>query len=141
MILRAKHWRDIEALGTWIWPRFSLEKMACSHCGSIEIDSDFMDRLSALREEFGQPMLETSGYRCPDHNARISSTGRTGPHTTGQAVDIAIYGESAYRMIELAFKHGFTGIGIRQRGRHSGRFVHLDDLASEQAPRPRVWSY
>jgi hypothetical protein len=43
----------------------------------------------------------------------------------------------AYRLAKLAFDHGFTGIGINQKG--GGRFIHVDDLAD--APRPTIWSY
>ncbi|MEO5330361.1 MAG: D-Ala-D-Ala carboxypeptidase family metallohydrolase, partial [Magnetococcus sp. THC-1_WYH] len=54
-----------------------------------------MDRLENLRREFNRPMPVSSGYRCPMHNARVSKTGFSGPHTTGQAVDIVISGEDA----------------------------------------------
>ncbi len=142
MDINQQHWQDVEVLGTWVWPRFSLQKMACQHCGRIEINGAFMDRLSALREEFDQPMMETSGYRCPVHNSNISKTGETGPHTTGRAVDINIWGKSAHKLMGMASAHGFTGIGIRQTGMYKRRFIHLDDLdEAEGCPRPWVWSY
>jgi zinc D-Ala-D-Ala carboxypeptidase len=39
--------------------------------------------------------------------------------------------------LRLAFKLGFTGIGVQQKG--SGRFIHLDTM--EGGTRPTVWSY
>lgn len=101
----------------------------------------FMAKLVALREQVGFPMPVTSGYRSPEDNAAISSTGTNGPHTTGRAVDISISGENAYKLIAAALAAGFTGIGIKQHGPLVGRYVHLDDLTSPEYPRPRIWTY
>jgi len=147
-MIRVKHWKDAVASGEWVWPRFSPELMACKqgkceHCGgSLEIDSQFMDRLSAMREEYGKPLIEVSGYRCPKHNSHVSSTGEKGPHTTGRAIDINIWRGNAYELNALAPAYGFTGIGVRQSGGYGGRFIHLDDLTEEDGyPRPTLWSY
>lgn len=97
-------------------------------------------KLDALREECGFPLLINSGYRCPKHNLEVSHTGETGPHTTGHAVDIRVDRGRAYRLLALAPKYGFTGIGIQQKG--GGRYIHLDDLPNDiNQPRPTVWSY
>ena len=45
--------------------------------------------MQEARGELG-PLKITSGYRCSEHNASISKTGPTGPHTTGAAVDLAV---------------------------------------------------
>jgi hypothetical protein len=56
------------------------------------------------------------------------------------AVDIAISHEKAYKLIASAIKHGFTGIGVKQKG--GGRFIHLDiSEGDESRPRPHIWSY
>jgi uncharacterized protein YcbK (DUF882 family) len=100
--------------------------------------SGFMERLVALREEFGAPMPVTSGYRCPEHDAALRGAE---VHPTGHAVDVRVSGADAHRLIALALRHGFTGIGVNQRGAHSQRFIHLDDLVDANHPRPTVWSY
>lgn len=116
---------------------FTREEMACRcGCGRADMDPDYMHWLDELRESFGEPIIVTSGYRCPDHNEDVSSTGRDGPHTTGKAVDVAVSHEAAYRLLDLAMRTGASGVGVNQKG--SGRFLHLDRLAE---PRPRVWSY
>ena len=121
-------------------PHFSRHELQCRcGCGKCEMDAVFMIRPEELRRAFGKPMRLSSAYRCPDHNERISKTGRTGPHTTGRAVDVLVSGEDAYRLVRLALEHGFTGIGIAQRGPHERRFIHLDDL--DGPTRPWVWSY
>ena len=108
-------------------------------CGLERMDRDFMRKLEAMREAASFPFIVTSAYRCPEHNARVSSTGRAGPHTTGRAIDIAAQGERALWLVANAPRFGFTGIGVRQKG--SGRFIHLDDLQAPDFPRPNIWSY
>lgn len=122
------------------WKNFNLAEFECLHCGKNEIDPDFVDKLQTLRDACGFPLIITSGYRCPEHNQAVSSTGPDGPHTTGRAVDIHVYGFRAMDFLSkaLALKL-FTGIGIKQHG--NSRFVHLDDLPSPAYPRPTIWSY
>lgn len=117
---------------------FSDAELSCQcGCGDSLMDDHFMRKLEAMREEAGFPFPLSSAKRCPEHNNRVSSTGLDGPHTTGQAVDIAVSRGEAYIVAELAFKYGMTGIGFKQHG--SGRFVHVDDL--HESPRPNIWSY
>lgn len=102
--------------------------------------------LEALRVEFGVPMVISSGYRCPAHNDAVSSTGLTGPHTihafNNITVDVKDFGTDAYELVELAMEHGFTGIGLNQKGPMPERFIHLDRLhATQERPRPTVWTY
>lgn len=123
---------------------FSLNelKCKCGKCGSTgaEMDDMFMAKLDYLRGVCEFPFVVTSAYRCPEHNNNVSSTGRDGAHTTGQAIDIAVSHEQAFVFLCNVMKSGlFTGVGINQKG--SGRFIHLDDLGIEDYPRPRVWSY
>lgn len=116
----------------------------CGRCGRGRDDMDpyFMGRLIGLREAYGASLPVTSAFRCPDHNGRVSATGRTGPHTTGRAADIRIFGSAALRLVELAIAAGFTGIGVGQKGDHNSRIIHLDDLEpSPSGPRPWIWTY
>lgn len=102
----------------------------------------FIRVLDAVRYDYGKSLAVTSGYRCPDYNDRISSTGRLGPHTTGRAADLHVVGHDAYLLLSIALDAGFTGIGVSQKGAHTGRFLHLDMLdEAEGRPRPWVWSY
>lgn len=115
----------------------------CGTCGSdgMEMQIDFVHKLDQLRERSMIPFVITSGYRCPAYNKQISTTGEDGPHTTGRAADIALSGPSLFRVVRQAAMGGWcTGIGLHQRGPHSKRFVHLDDLGDPH-PRPRFWTY
>lgn len=128
---------------TWRWPNFTPEELRCRGTGELAMDDEFMDRLQALRETLGFALPVSSGYRTPEYNARASGTGLHGPHTTGHAVDIVISGPRVVRLVSVALRLGFTGVGVKQSGDHAGRFIHLDDLPVNGAghPRPRIWSY
>lgn len=122
------------------WRYFTRAEFACRHCGENAIDDSFVTLLDELRHRCGFPLPVTSGYRCPAHNAAMSTTGAHGPHTTGRAVDLAVSRHRAHDLLRHALAMGFTGIGVAQKG--STRFIHLDMLREpEHAPRPSVWSY
>jgi uncharacterized protein YcbK (DUF882 family) len=105
------------------------------------MDSDFIIRLEKIREEWysqsNRILKVNSGYRCKNHNRHVSKYAQkdgSGPHTMGKAIDIAISGGDATRLYKIAKKH-MTGIGI------SKRYIHMDSLTPEEAPRPTVWRY
>ena len=130
-----------------ITKNFSVGEMKC-HCGCGEdsMDMDFMDILQGIREDMNRPLKISSAVRCANHNMKVSSTGKNGPHvprTEGtKAADIIIAGADALRFIDVARKHGIGGIGISQRGPHAKRFVHIDTLSADDGhPRPTVWTY
>lgn len=126
---------------TQLTKNFSREELACKHCGRMEIPLAAIERLQALRDKVGHVLRITSGYRCPEHNNVVSSTGRTGPHTQG-GFDIGIYGDDAYHLVQAAIELGFTGIGVHQKGPFESRFIHLDLLDDAlDYPRPCIWSY
>ena len=106
-------------------------------------EQEFMEKIETLRVLYGKPLKVTSGARCPKYNAKVSSTGMTGPHTKGVAIDLAVSGHDAYRLITLALSMpDFTGLGVKQCGPHEKRFIHLDTLPNEPGqPRPWCWSY
>jgi len=119
------------------WQYFTMQELTCKcGCDDMKMDFEFMSTLVHMRRSLGIPFHVTSAYRCPEHNAKVSSTGLTGPHTTGKAIDIAISHQNAFRLVKLALESGMTGIGVSQKG--TNRFIHLDMLAE---PRPRIWSY
>lgn len=113
---------------------FSKKELKCKYCDEYKFNKSTLDRLNALREEYSKPIIISSAYRCKEYN---DLRGFTQTHASGQAVDIICDRADAYEILRLAFKHGFTGIGVNQKG--SKRFVHLDDI--QEGLRPTVWSY
>lgn len=125
---------------------FTAAEFACKGAGccggASRMDPQFLELVDELRHRVGFPLLVSSGYRCPVHNARVSSTGQAGPHTTGRAADFLVYGPRAFALLRRAQELGFTGVGVRQKGFRGSRFLHLDNLtAADGHPRPWVWSY
>lgn len=126
------------------YPFFKAAELSCKchECDGGSMDEGFMGCLIAMRNGAQFPFHISSGYRCPDHNERVSNTGRIGVHTTGCAVDIRCYGVRAMRVLELALKHGMTGIGVSQKGDTASRFIHVDYIVADRfIPRPALWSY
>lgn len=111
---------------------FSREELKCKHTGEYFFDEDFLGRLNAIREEYGRPMIVTSGYRSPEHPVEKDKV-LPGAHTEGLAVDIRANSEEAFWITSIALKHGIKRIGIHED------FVHLD--ASIDRPSPRLWTY
>jgi len=81
-------------------------------------------------------MRVTSGYRCAKHPVEAKKAA-PGAHASGCACDIGVDGADAHRLVALAFKAGFVGIGVNQKG--TGRFIHLDTLKTR--PSGTIWSY
>jgi zinc D-Ala-D-Ala carboxypeptidase len=122
------------------WTNFKIEEFKCRHCGLNLMDHAFIDKMQRLRTAYGHPIVINSGYRCPEYNQQISTTGPNGPHTTGRAVDVDVNRESAFQLLACAINSkAFTGIGVKQHG--TSRFLHLDDLLQPGHPRPNIWSY
>lgn len=115
---------------------FTEEELACQHCGKRNMDVDFMELMDSIRAMAGFPFVVTSGYRCPDHPIEAKKSA-PGAHTTGKAIDIAVKGHRALRLIELAQQAGIQRIGVNQKG--NGRFIHLD--VCDDRPSPAIWSY
>lgn len=119
-------------------PKFfnNTEQQCHCGCGVNLMQGDFMRKLDQIREELDTPLTIVSAYRCAAHNTAVSTTGETGPHTTGRAVDIAASGRLKFRILEAARARGMTRFGIGKS------FIHIDDLGKEQGfPGNVIWSY
>ena len=88
------------------------------------------------RDELG-PLSVTSAYRCPSHNASVSSTGESGPHTTGHAIDVAVKDSKHRKLLIDYFATKVTGLGIAKS------FIHIDNLTAAEGfdIRPNAWKY
>ena len=114
---------------------FTEEELACS-CGcGMEMDSDFMIRLDRFRYYCGFPFIITSAARCEEYNRTIGGASRS-KHVEGRAVDIAVRGKDALRIVTEASLFGFHGIGVSQKGQ--SRFIHIDDRPEDEKA---LWSY
>jgi len=123
------------------WPNFSCNEMACGHCGRNEMNLLFMTGLQHIRRAVG-PLTVSSGYRCHEH-AVEEVKDKPGAHTFGKAVDLAVRGAKAWKVVQVALEYGMTGVGVSQKGEN--RFIHLDMMTDAEDggrfPRPTIWSY
>ena len=117
------------------WCNFKPDEFRCSCCKRLEISSDIMDLLQTARNDLG-PLQITSAYRCPSHNASVSSTGENGPHTTGKAVDLHVSNSQHRKQLIDYFTNKVTGLGIAKT------FIHIDIIPqAELSNRPNCWLY
>lgn len=129
--------------GFWRWPHVDAKtEWACHGDGSLVVVPEFLDRFELLREACGFALPINSGYRSPAYNRQVASSGDDGPHTTGLAVDLRVYGSQAHALLGHALRLGFRGIGSKQHGPVHSRYLHLDDVGGTlEHPRPWHWSY
>lgn len=93
----------------------------------------FLELLEDARFSLGQPMIITSGYRCPLHNANVGGVPGSS-HTKGVAVDIKCSNNNhRFKLVAALIDAGFTRIGI------ANTFVHVD--LDKTKPQERIWTY
>ena len=118
---------------------FSRAEFACKcgsgKCEAVPMDYHFMKCLQALRTHIGEPFTVTSGYRCTAYEAAIGGSGKN--HPKGMAVDINTSKAAASKIVVLANRYGFTGIGAKLSGDNKDRFIHLDTTHQHLT----VWTY
>ena len=74
-----------------ITEHFKLKEFACKNSEAIIISEKLCDILEDIRAHFGKPVTITSGYRTPEHNAKIGGAVKS-QHMLGLAADIKIPG-------------------------------------------------
>ena len=115
-----QHWRNVPATA-WHWPNFSPAEIACRGTGKLRLNADALDRLQALRNALGKPLIVNSAYRSPEHNKRVGGA-KASKHLEGIAFDISMANHDPVTFIAAARKAGFKGIGTYPRS----NFVHID---------------
>ena len=106
-----------------------------SGCKSF-MATTFLDRLQALRNLHGEPIIVRSGYRCPWHNATMGGAPLS-YHVLGMAADvfagfpIEVGSEQLAAFLANAWGCGFRGFGF-----YPG-WIHLD---TREASAPAVWA-
>jgi uncharacterized protein YcbK (DUF882 family) len=110
---------------------FRLSEFACRCSKEHEhkISKELVDTLQKLRDELGEPLEITSGYRDPEHNKAIGGAPKS-QHVLGNAVDLKC--SNMDKLYELCEKY-FMAVGD---GRKIG-FIHVDLRKNKQ----RRWGY
>jgi zinc D-Ala-D-Ala carboxypeptidase len=124
-MIYAAHWSKIPA-DKWRWPNFAPAEMASKGDGSIVLSCDAMDALQRVRDRLGVPLIITSAYRDPKHNAKVGGAKRS-KHMEGIAFDVRVDNVAPDALIEAARAEGFRAFGTYPRQ----GFVHMDTRGAD----------
>jgi zinc D-Ala-D-Ala carboxypeptidase len=114
------HWSKVPK-SAWRWKSFSPQEIACKGTGSLAINEDALDKLQALRDKLGRPLLLTSAYRSPEHNKRVGGA-KNSQHMLGIAFDVRMENQDPQKFEAAARAVGFTGFGYYPKQ----GFMHID---------------
>jgi zinc D-Ala-D-Ala carboxypeptidase len=98
---------------------FSIQEVACKHCGCAYVARALLSAMFKLRQELGGALTCVDAYRCPAHNAAIGGAPDS-QHIYGNAFDVVKGAVSE----DQAHAAGFHGIG--HCGSDNGAIDHLD---------------
>lgn len=97
---------------------FTVKELAC-RCGCGKMPTaDTIKRADQLRDDWGKPLIPTSGARCVPHNQSVGGV-RNSEHIDGMAIDFKCLPEDRLSFVALAIAHGYSSIGVYKH------FVHL----------------
>lgn len=113
-----KHWSEIPR-SIWIWENFTPKEIASKGDGSILIDVEALNKLQALRNSLGKPLIIKSAYRDPGHNTKVGGA-KNSNHLKGKAFDVSLHNQDKELLYGAAKACGFSGFG------HYNSFLHLD---------------
>ena len=124
-----RHWRDVPK-NAWRWPNFSPAEIACRGTGKLLINEPALDKLQALRERLGKPLIVRSAYRSPEHNRAVGGATRS-KHLHGAAFDIAMANHDPVASRRRRARSGSSAsASTRARGSSMSISVRRDSGAS-----------
>lgn len=106
----------------YLTPHFKRSELRCPCCGKCEMHPVFMDALEKMRLDYNRPLRINSGYRCPEHNSKLSGSSPNSLHMKGIAADISwdeFPADDKKKLLNLAVKD-FGGLGIGRT------YLHVD---------------
>lgn len=112
------------------WPSFSPRELACRGTGRVAWVPEHLDRLQDMRNQMGRPMIITSAYRSPEHNAAVGGASLS-RHMEGDASDVSMANHDPHVFLDAALGK-FPGIGTypATRARPNHNFIHVDSRAT-----------
>lgn len=106
-----------------------------SDCIEQKISKEMIEKLETCRQQFDQPVIITSGYRCEKHNKAIGGAPKS-QHVLGKANDSRPKNLTTDTMDEWTkiLASTFKAIGI------ATSFIHTDVREVEGSTR-KIWHY
>ncbi len=88
---------------------FNLKEFECPCCHRVMIHEYLLRYLEEVRKDYDNPIIITSGYRCPMHNLYVGGE-EDSKHQYGEAVDVRREtGLEQSKLYELLLKHNKSG--------------------------------
>lgn len=108
---------------------FRVREFSCKDGSDIiKIDTELVKYLQRIRNWACVPVIISSGYRTPAHNASIGGA-KSSKHCTGQAADI--YTQARFRSIQAISRYA-EAIGIKGiECNEDKNYVHIDTRTSK----------
>ncbi len=110
---------------------FNIDEFKCKHCNKIPENmppEELIKTLENIREHFNKPVIINSGYRCPEHNAKVGGA-KASRHIVGDAVDIRVKDVKTidvYNYVINTFNDKPFGIAKKIIQDPFRGFVHID---------------
>lgn len=98
---------------------FSRSEFSCKCCGKSKVSNELLAVLELVRSHFGEPVVITSGYRCPEHNKAVGGAPNS-KHLLGVAADIHVKNTDSskvYKFLNDIFPDVY-GIGLYSNWTH-----------------------
>lgn len=119
--------------GKNVWRYFKLTEKTGVFGTIADLKPELVTKLDEARHIAGIPFKLTSGYRSPEHNAKVGGV-KDSAHLTREAVDIACTNDTdRWKIINSLISVGFNRIGI------SKTFIHAD-IAKDKTQKV-IWLY
>ena len=125
---------NIGESGDPTWKHFTKQEFAC-RCGNCEnlIQNALIDKLDKAREISGVSYKINSGYRCPEHNAKVGGS-PSSLHKAGRAADIHVAdNHSRYMILKGLFEAGLDRVLIYKT------FIHADIAGEGKQGEISLW--
>lgn len=118
------HWQDFP-MDQWRWPSFSPEELRNRDDDDprLIVDFDALDKLQALRDQLGHPIIINSAGRTPKWNRHVGGEPNSF-HLQGRAFDVLMANQDPAAFEAAARAVGFTGFGYYAK--HKNPFMHID---------------
>ena len=98
------------------------------------MSKELLEILDEVREDYGKPIVITSGYRTEAHNESVGGK-KDSSHLKGLAVDVACTtSRDRFELVRLFLEYGITRIGI------ADTFIHIDIDDEDKSPNV-IWTY
>lgn len=108
----------------------------CGHedCDERSVSQRVLNAVQEIRVDLGQPMVITSGGRCPNHPDEVAKA-QAGDHQKCTAVDVRYSStQERTKLLVLAGRHGATRVAF------GNTFVHMAWTPTSRTDVP-TWEY